>query len=101
MSEKIARAAEVENLLLTGEAATVFTVYWRPIETAPKDGTRILILEEGVYHRIVFWATFYSPFYRGEIEGWWTGSFPGSDVTLPRDATHWMPLPEPPEEATS
>ena len=57
---------------------------WRPIETAPKDGTRILVWVEGAEsHEIVGWL--------GDC--WFNG-----DVTdfMFGDPTHWMPLPEPP-----
>jgi len=74
---------------------------WQPIETAPKSGMRILILEDGKYHQIAGWASFYSPFYRAKVAGWWTSSDPHqAHVTLPEDATHWMPLPTPPPVAS-
>jgi hypothetical protein len=74
---------------------------WQPIETAPKDGARIDIWVEwtsktGVrgkripncyWHRKAnAWKT--DCYYK---DGWchWRGEKP----------THWMPLPEPPEDA--
>lgn len=65
---------------------------WQPIETAPKDGQRVLCRYAGVYEvRVVtFWrdgggsAHFGLP---NEPDG--KGSQP---------ATHWQPLPEPPKE---
>jgi hypothetical protein len=70
---------------------------WFPIGTAPKDGRSILVLEKGKHHFIAFWGNFYSPFYRGEVAGWWTSSDPArAHVVLPEDATHWMPLPPTP-----
>jgi hypothetical protein len=75
---------------------------WRPISTAPKDGTRILILEDGRHHFLSAWGAFYSPFYRAEIAGWWTSSDPHrAHVTLPDEATHWQPLPAPPNGTLS
>jgi hypothetical protein len=91
---------------------------WQPIETAPKDGTRILTFGKGHGNRVVsyhcdepsspMYAVAYwgwhdderdvqvSPgLYRKEpcrvLEGWRTewSYYP----------THWMPLPEPPEGA--
>ena len=59
---------------------------WQPIETAPKDGTEVLLCEplSGGYHFIVVGA-----FWR-QLD-WITGG--GRQV----DPTHWMPLPAPPE----
>lgn len=74
---------------------------WRPIETAPKDGTLILAME---VHRS---PQFRPRVYEGSYE---TGSLLGtllSDEENPRfhnrsancwsKPTHWMPLPPPPE----
>jgi hypothetical protein len=75
---------------------------WQHIETAPKNGTRIIVLEAGRYPYMAAWASFYSPFYRAEVDGWWTSSDPSqAHVTLPEDATAWMPLPEPPAPPTT
>lgn len=69
---------------------------WQPIETAPK-GERILIISDNRRHYIVTWGVFYSDFYRSEMAGWWGSSDPEQDdLILPDEATHWMPLPEPP-----
>lgn len=56
---------------------------WQPIETAPVDGTEILVAEDR-YVTVARWCGFY----------WGDGlSLMGSI-----GPTHWMPLPEPPEE---
>lgn len=61
---------------------------WQPIETAPKDGTPILIAQENV--GAIRWAVWSEGFFRdGIIEA-------GGRMSLPRP-THWMPLPEPPQ----
>ena len=59
---------------------------WQPIETAPKDGTRILLWIEPTK----IWMP-YS----------WNGTrWMGDDYPLNMAwATHWMPLPPPPQEA--
>lgn len=53
---------------------------WQPIETAPKDGTIVL-----VYANVVFMAT--------RLNGVWRKW--SSDLIL--TPTYWMPLPEPPQ----
>lgn len=60
---------------------------WQPIETAPKDGTNILVYSESI-GRMIAWYKFNNyPF--GD---WFNLRF---DIISP---THWMPLPEPPKE---
>ena len=58
---------------------------WKPIETAPRDGTRILILHE---ERFVVTA-----FSSGEV--CWRESW--SRELIHGKQTHWMPIPEFPE----
>ena len=68
---------------------------WQPIETAPKDGSRIL-----VFNRKVYIASWSEEAQHGEFE-----CAPGWQVFCPDDywyafcvnPTHWMPLPEPPQ----
>ncbi len=68
---------------------------WQTIKTAPKDGTRILLYCEGC----VIEGYFYQNYTR---KGWdvvilsshGCGCCSG-DLEEP---THWMPLPQPPEE---
>jgi hypothetical protein len=59
---------------------------WRPIETAPKDGTAIL-LWSGIVTRVGWWL---------EEDGIW---LVGAGSIL-RSPTHWMPLPKRPASAT-
>jgi|SRR5687767_12442608 len=63
---------------------------WRPISTAPKDGTQVLIrgtahsmLVEDPITAVARWS-----------QGWW-GNFRGAPVYT--KATHWQPLPLPPQ----
>jgi hypothetical protein len=63
---------------------------WQPIETAPKDGTTILVCGhacEGYYVADVKW-----------VFGEWCLFDPCDDThSYPSyDHTHWMPLPAPP-----
>lgn len=62
---------------------------WQPIETAPKDGTRIDVWRRGERLTDVFWS---------DEEEWW--SYMGDTYPIPLAAspapTHWRPLPAPP-----
>lgn len=73
---------------------------WRPIETAPKDGTRMLLVKAGYratcgnFNKIhQMWATNYAEDYEDSEEF----------VRLIQDAsyrpTHWQPLPASPAKA--
>ena len=62
---------------------------WRPINTAPKDGTAILlavgkIVGSGRFVHCAPWG------------GHWKDRYYFDGGTHPSGATHWMPLPEPP-----
>jgi hypothetical protein len=59
---------------------------WQPIETAPKDGTDILVYDNGVMF-VTSWV---------DVDGW-QGWWETGRVEPP--PTHWMPLPDPPTEA--
>ena len=76
---------------------------WEPIETAPKDGTRVLIVDgDGNIDLCGYQESFYTrqEFVRkakdGDVyktiteeDGYWE-----SEITF--SPTHWMPLPNPP-----
>lgn len=73
---------------------------WLPIETAPKDGTQILVYskEDGVMW--VSWETeqVFLPGYKPEKKWCVPGSHQdeqGGAYTT-SNPTHWMPVPEPP-----
>jgi hypothetical protein len=67
---------------------------WQPIDTAPLDGTRILLamqpelscstVQIGYADETSMWGLCW------RFDGEYT-------VEAPMGATHWMPLPEPPE----
>ena len=66
---------------------------WQPIETAPKDGTDVLVWD-GEVRTLSHWGkSAHVPLY-----GWLALVFADPcDLNLLRDQpTHWMPLPEPP-----
>lgn len=63
---------------------------WQPIETAPKDGTVVLVW--GTHNRCP--GNPRHPYPARWSNGWWLAEGnAGIDY-----GTHWMPLPEPPKE---
>lgn len=67
---------------------------WQPIESAPKDGTAILVVGEDGQYDIVQWDV-----YSDESIQMWEIVRPYEGLkTIPDSPpTHWMPLPEPPK----
>lgn len=63
---------------------------WRPIESAPKDGTRILAYLGADYIEIAYWRE--SP----TQSCWWIDAHAPPQWTW--DIKAWMPLPAPPED---
>lgn len=65
---------------------------WQPIETAPKDGTNVLLVNRKGNMAVGLWNG------RGVLEGWWLrgGSYPDVFFNDHHGPTHWMPLPEAP-----
>lgn len=67
------------------------TQAWRPIETAPTDGTEALLYEPDAC----------KPHRPGRMfVGWWQDGLGWTDSEGCHhgdDPTHWLPLPEPPE----
>ena len=77
---------------------------WMPIETAPKDGTEILVTCFGNVFPALYSKTNCtndSPFFAascdGEIQN--IGSYYRHESDY-RPVTHWMPLPDPPKDTT-
>lgn len=65
---------------------------WQPIETAPKDGRKVLLYDSGYVHSDSSYLI------AGFDMGAWWGQSTRSGVSIVwRNATHWMPLPEPPK----
>ena len=65
---------------------------WQPIETAPKDGTKILAFDPSLFG--ICLAIWY--------QGGWYVSEESQDGSGYEDMpiSHWMPLPPPPEKET-
>lgn len=71
---------------------------WQPIETAPRDGTRILVFTVHGDIELSEWYEMWSDKYE-EVEGGLyrkvpTKSYEGWNSNMPR---YWAPLPEPPQ----
>lgn len=71
------------------------TVSWQPIESAPLDGTRVILRYASGYLAISAYAKT-ERFEHGTLvysnEGWWDSRLHlGSEIAPP---THWMPLPD-------
>ena len=65
---------------------------WQPIETAPKDGTDILVMTGETMH-VVRWINIH-----GDFDYWAVDDNKHGPFTLRGKApTNWMPLPEPPK----
>ena len=58
---------------------------WQPIETAPKDGSEIILFDPDYSQRSGFEGRYSAP------RGNWLSSYDS-----PVKPTHWMPLPPPP-----
>jgi hypothetical protein len=61
---------------------------WQPIETAPKDGTFILVFSPGRIQETVAWC---------KDREFWMNGFDDRPV---EKITHWMPLPQSPDTST-
>ncbi len=67
---------------------------WQPIKTAPKDGTQIVLFLEDKQCAIGEYVT-----QKDGFAAWELFHTEDSAYYLSIRATHWMPLPEPPDEA--
>lgn len=77
---------------------------WQPIETAPKDGTDVIVMYMHCETQCVFNAFYASEEHHWEKRdvGWW--SYEHSEVSRIRldgfmTPTYWMPLPPVPKDA--
>ena len=91
VDEATTDAVVVARALLAREQAAG----WQPIETAPKDGTDVLLYSPDAISdaMIGHWVDGFGP--PGDGGAWW----PDNDsARFPIDAwpTHWQPLPPPP-----
>lgn len=70
---------------------------WRPIETAPKDGTTIF-LTNGGWVDTGWWST--SLWIGGSANAGWVTDDEREIGIVHQDITHWRPLPQPPQGST-
>ena len=78
-----------ENERLKADAGLI---EWQPIETAPKDGTDILVMTGETMH-VVRWINIH-----GDFDYWAVDDNKHGPFTLRGKApTHWIQLPEPPK----
>lgn len=64
---------------------------WQPIETAPKDGTRIVLATSDTAYAGRWAESQY-------IGMWWMSGDYVAAFSKMNPPTHWMPLPQPPKE---
>lgn len=78
---------------------------WKAIDSAPKDGTAILVMrnnwpgcKNGVAEKCNGHNTYVAEYWPGEGDGgsWICYMDSIQDPECPIEPTHWMPLPEPP-----
>lgn len=67
---------------------------WQPIETAPRDGTNILVWWSAEFHCPV--VAHYADKYENSGIGWKITGW--GNVISRSSPTHWMHLPQPPKE---
>ena len=78
---------------------------WQPIETAPKDGTRVLVTLEkcqGFRDKRPMTTAYFNRYYPDDPDEMaeWTLAVPGVGYSCDEKClpTHWTPLPDPPKE---
>lgn len=81
---------------------------WKPIETAPRDGAAVLVMRD-IWPGTATGRAEKCTGYNTYVAQWWgEGGEIGECICYmdmvheprcPVDPTHWMPLPEPPENA--
>jgi hypothetical protein len=69
---------------------------WQPIATAPRDG-RSFLITDGVAV-LIGGRSFVCTGEMTESSFWHTQSGSGWDPNYKRSPTHWMPLPNPPQD---
>lgn len=68
---------------------------WQPIETAPKDGSPILIWQPGGVTQYTWYTDCWICRWEDRYQCWTEAG--GELYSEARSPTHWMPLPDPPK----
>ena len=72
---------------------------WQPIETAPKDGTLVLLYDGSPWPSLGSWRRDY---YREDLGEMWlddsNDEYSLGCASLRLNPSHWMPIPPPPEQ---
>jgi hypothetical protein len=75
---------------------------WQPIETAPKDGTRIIAVVAGYHICVGVWVNKAWCYFDASdffSEGMWERyQRERAEAGASWEPTHWMPLPAPPQK---
>ncbi len=71
---------------------------WQPIESAPKDGQRILLIDTDHDIQVALFGRYYDDEAEMIVSGWTPNEL---IYYVDPDFTHWMPLPEPPKKANT
>lgn len=84
------------------------SIEWQSIETAPKDGARIIVFTNGSYYHgkhdkdepEVMEAYWFEGWYNDNTKSGWMPANCDEEYGALYEATHWMPLPKPPVTET-
>lgn len=92
------RPPEVREIWASAAGAAIAAMSgWQPIETAPKDGTKILVFTIHGELELSDWYKIETPEYVEVSEGLYRKEMREfSSGWNSNHPTHWMPLPEPP-----
>jgi len=73
---------------------------WQPIETAPRDGTDIILYEPATvsFPGELKTGKWWNAWYGDETKPGWIISNCDEEYGWYIEATHWMPLPKPPKQ---
>lgn len=97
MLTKDERVDTIDAIISALNSAGLSPPEWRPIETAPKDGTRVLLAKfvgHPVHPTALWWATL------GHWSAKWNNWNDNVEPAGLAGPTHWMPLPAPASQPT-